>query len=86
MKIIETNMSNGRDLVHEWNTIEEALQSGRFDYLLDEEMDPEEWNTIIKLLFLIYKISYINKLDYCIIISTTIEEFIENVGYPFSIE
>lgn len=33
MKIIETNMSDGRDVVWEWDTVTEAWKSGRFDWI-----------------------------------------------------
>lgn len=39
MKIRETNMSNGVDLIHYWNDIPEAIKSGRFDYLMEMDED-----------------------------------------------
>jgi hypothetical protein len=35
--IRETNMSDGIDLYHEFNSVEEALHSERFDYLIENE-------------------------------------------------
>jgi hypothetical protein len=31
----ETYMGDGIDLIHEWSTIQEAKESGRFDFLVD---------------------------------------------------
>lgn len=67
MKIIETNMSDGVDIIWDFNTIQEALESERFDYLsqfIDED-------------------SELSELDVILSKSETIEEFINNVGYPF---
>jgi hypothetical protein len=33
--VIETNMWDGNDLIHEWKTVRTALKSGRFDYLIE---------------------------------------------------
>jgi len=62
MRVIETNMGDGIDLVHDWNTIDEAVDSGRFEYI-EQNDGKKAWKKIMK--------------------ATTIEEFIENVGYPF---
>jgi hypothetical protein len=35
MTVIETNMWDGNDLIHEWYSVKEALESGRFDYLIE---------------------------------------------------
>jgi len=34
--VIETNMWDGNDLIHEWYSVKEALESGRFDYLIED--------------------------------------------------
>ena len=34
--VIETYMGDGIDLIHEWETVREALESGRFDYLIED--------------------------------------------------
>jgi hypothetical protein len=33
--VIETYMGDGNDLIHEWHSVKEALESGRFDYLIE---------------------------------------------------
>ena len=41
-KVIEGYMGDGVDLIHHWSSVEEALESGRFEYLwnnYDEDMD-----------------------------------------------
>ena len=35
MTVIETNMWDGNDLIHKWYSVKEALESGRFDYLIE---------------------------------------------------
>lgn len=46
MKVLETNMS-GHDLIHYWNSIVEAKESGRFDFLIDNgDLTQEEFDTI----------------------------------------
>jgi hypothetical protein len=55
MKIIETGMSDGIDRIHEWDTVEDALASGRFDYCtesLEDEDEEEEWFVAMKKLSL----------------------------------
>ena len=34
--VIETYMRDGNDLIHEWYSVKEALESGRFDYLIED--------------------------------------------------
>jgi len=34
--VIETNMWDGNDLIHKWKTVRAALNSGRFDYLIED--------------------------------------------------
>ena len=31
-QVLETNMTDGVDLIHNWKTVKQALKSGRFDY------------------------------------------------------
>lgn len=33
--VVETNMWDGVDLVHTWSNVDEARDSGRFDYLIE---------------------------------------------------
>jgi hypothetical protein len=35
IRVIETEMWDGNDLIHEWKTVRTALNSGRFDYLIE---------------------------------------------------
>ena len=45
-QVVETNMENGIDLIHNWDTVRKALKSGRFDYWVESEApysDDEEW-------------------------------------------
>jgi hypothetical protein len=40
--VIEGYMSDGVDLIHNWSSVQEALESGRFEYLwlnYDEDFD-----------------------------------------------
>jgi hypothetical protein len=80
MKVIETNMSDGIDLIHEWSSVEEALQSGRFDYVYqmwcDEYPDEIEDYDIQdeEDLFNFFK-------QEC----KGIEDFIEKISYPFDL-
>lgn len=65
--VIETYMHDGIDRVHIWSTVEEAFNSGRFDYLetqceFDEDMDLDMIEN-----------------------SSSVEELITNVGYPFEV-
>lgn len=41
-KVLETEMWDGVDLIHQWSSVEEAIESGRFDYLLEHEECTEE--------------------------------------------
>lgn len=50
-KVIEGYMGDGVDLIHHWSSVEEALQSGRFEYLwnnYDEEFDDFNPDDLIK--------------------------------------
>ena len=41
-KVIEGYMGDGVDLIHYWSSVNEALESGRFEYLwnnYDEDLD-----------------------------------------------
>ena len=33
--VVETNMCDGQDVSYVWSSVEEALSSGRFDYLVE---------------------------------------------------
>ena len=46
--VIETNMCDGNDLIHEWYSVEEALESGRFDYLIEDGSYKEKQLTSCK--------------------------------------
>ena len=58
----ETYMSDGVDLIHSWSSVEEALESGRFDFCEemwdDEEMSWEEVTEMTDLKEFIEKINY----------------------------
>jgi hypothetical protein len=78
MKVIETNMNDGIDLIHEWSSVEEALKSGRFDYVYQmwcDEYDDEMEEYDIKNeddLFNFFR----KECD-------GVEDFIEKISYPF---
>lgn len=40
--IRETNMSDGIDLLHDWKTPAEAIESERFDYFIADKIDAME--------------------------------------------
>ena len=45
----ETYMSDGVDLIHTWGTVEEALSSGRFEYLNEmwnEDLEDLTWDEV----------------------------------------
>jgi len=45
----ETYMSDGVDLIHTWGSVEEALVSGRFEYLnemWDEDLNDLSWEEV----------------------------------------
>lgn len=46
MRILETNMGDGIDVVWNFDNIEEAWKSGRFDWI--EEYDHKLWKKIQK--------------------------------------
>jgi len=74
LKIIETYCKDG-DQTYYWSTIEEALDSGRFDYMewfIEEqyELEGEGYETF----------------DDLIKDSKDLRDFIEKVSYPFYIE
>lgn len=52
--VVETEMSDGVDLHHLWKTKQEALESERFDFLYDCDMDRwlavEKSTTIIEMI------------------------------------
>ena len=77
MLIIETNMDDGVDLEWCWDTIEEAIESGRFEYI-EETGFNDEYDEDGNLTY--------SHWDFIVENSKTLEEFIENVGYPFYIE
>jgi len=59
MKVRETNMSDGIDLYHEFNSVEEALDSERFDYLIEnEDFTEQELISCKSVEELINKINY----------------------------
>ena len=75
VKVQETNMDNGIDLIHIWKTVRIALKSGRFDYWVESDApycDDEEWFNEDK--------SY-----YGLETLKSVEELISVIGYPFSI-
>lgn len=47
MKVVETNMADGIDLVHEFFSIEDAIKSERFDYI-KENFGKKEWRNILR--------------------------------------
>lgn len=50
MIVIETNMRDGVDLIHEWNTVDDAWKSGRLDYLSEQDWrDEEEMNELYSI-------------------------------------
>ena len=62
-KVLEGYMSNGVDLIHEWSSVREALDSGRFDYLWsnydeDEDENPDDLYRCETIEELIKKVSY----------------------------
>jgi hypothetical protein len=73
LKVIETYHHDG-DQTYYWSTIQEALESGRFDYMEqqveDDYVDEEDYETF----------------DDLIKDSKDLRDFIDKVGYPFYIE
>ena len=73
LKVIETYHHDG-DQTYYWSNIEEALESGRFDYMEQEVqenyIDEEDYETF----------------DDLIKDSKDLRDFIDKVGYPFYIE
>jgi hypothetical protein len=63
-QVLETNMNDGVDLIHNWKTVKQALKSGRFDYLwdnYDEDIDdenPDDLYDCKSINELIEKVSY----------------------------
>jgi hypothetical protein len=62
-KVLEGYMSDGVDLIHEWKSVKEALDSGRFDYLWDmfdedEDENPDDLYECETIEELIEKVSY----------------------------
>jgi hypothetical protein len=41
-------MGDGNDLIHEWHSVKEALESGRFDYLIENGSYKEKQLTSCK--------------------------------------
>jgi hypothetical protein len=48
IRVIETYMWDGNDLIHEWYSVKEALESGRFDYLIEDGSYKEKQLTSCK--------------------------------------
>jgi hypothetical protein len=74
-KVLETNMENGIDLTHNWDTVRKALKSGRFDYWVESEApynNNEKWFNE-------------NKPYYGLETLKSVEELIGVIGYPFNI-
>jgi hypothetical protein len=77
LKIIETYHIDG-DQTYYWSTIEEALDSGRFDFMYDEIEGEFE---LFGETFLGYE-TFDDLIKDC----KDLKDFIEKVGYPFFIE
>jgi len=67
--VIEGYMGDGIDRVYTWGSVEEAIETGRFEYLygMYDEDDEDSINP--------------DDLDKC----ESVEELIEMVGYPFEV-
>jgi hypothetical protein len=67
--VIEGYMNDGIDRVYSWGSVDEALESGRFEYLdgMYDEDDEDSLNP--------------DDLENC----ESVEELIEMVGYPFEV-
>jgi ribosome-associated toxin RatA of RatAB toxin-antitoxin module len=62
----ETYMSDGVDLIHSWSSVDEALESGRFEYLnemWDQDISWEEVCQIENLKEFIEKVGYPFELE-----------------------
>jgi len=58
-KVIETNMSDGIDLTHFFDDVNEALESGRFDYLVENgDLEEEQLTTCKSVQELIKLVGY----------------------------
>lgn len=42
IRVLETGMCDGIDIIHTFTSVEEALESGRFDYLIEQDEYTEE--------------------------------------------
>ena len=48
--VIETDMSDGIDIIHTWKNTKEAIKSGRFDYELENgDITEKEFKELAKL-------------------------------------
>lgn len=67
--VIEGYIEGGKDLVHIWGSVEEALESGRFEYLeqIQDEDDEDSINP--------------DDLEDC----QSVQELIDLVGFPFEV-
>jgi len=64
-KVIETNMCDNRDVIWNWKSIDEAIESGRFEWMYEDSDNKKQLKRARK--------------------KNTVEEFIEEIGYPFFI-
>lgn len=85
-KVLETYTSDGIDIIHEWSSVEEALESGRFDYLFEEEWYDDDDRTEDTEFYTNLDSDFnsfvrANELYMC----KSVKELIEKISYPFEI-